>query len=42
MQNIAKWFVRIDTAWPWRHQLAAAFARLHTLPPTDHLTGDTL
>jgi hypothetical protein len=25
-------FVRIDSAWPWRQQLAAAFARLHTLP----------
>jgi hypothetical protein len=25
-------FVRIDSAWPWRHQLAAAFARLHDLP----------
>jgi hypothetical protein len=25
-------FVRIDRAWPWRHQLAAAFARLHALP----------
>jgi hypothetical protein len=25
-------FVRIDAAWPWREQLAAAFARLHALP----------
>ncbi|MGH8922713.1 MAG: IS1380 family transposase [Actinomycetes bacterium] len=25
-------FVRIDQTWPWREQLAAAFARLHTLP----------
>jgi Transposase DDE domain group 1 len=25
-------FVRIDQTWPWRHRLAAAFARLHTLP----------
>ena len=25
-------FVRIDQAWPWRHQLATAFARLHALP----------
>jgi hypothetical protein len=26
-------FVRIDKTWPWREQLATAFARLHTLPP---------
>lgn len=25
-------FVRIENAWPWRRQLAAAFARLHALP----------
>jgi hypothetical protein len=25
-------FVRIDNAWPWRRELAAAFARLHALP----------
>jgi Transposase DDE domain group 1 len=25
-------FVRIDKAWPWRYQLATAFARLHALP----------
>jgi len=25
-------FVRIDSAWPWREQLAAAFARLDALP----------
>jgi Transposase DDE domain group 1 len=25
-------FVRIDSAWPWREHLAAAFDRLHTLP----------
>jgi hypothetical protein len=25
-------FVRIDKTWPWRKQLAAAFARLHALP----------
>jgi len=25
-------FVRIDSAWPWREQLATAFARLHALP----------
>ncbi len=25
-------FVRIDSAWPWREQLAAAFARLDGLP----------
>jgi hypothetical protein len=25
-------FVRIDACWPWRQQLAAAFARLHGLP----------
>ena len=25
-------FVRIDSTWPWREQLAAAFARLHALP----------
>jgi hypothetical protein len=25
-------FVRIDSAWPWREQLASAFSRLHTLP----------
>jgi hypothetical protein len=25
-------FVRIDKAWPWREQLATAFARLHALP----------
>ena len=25
-------FARIDSAWPWREQLAAAFARLHALP----------
>jgi hypothetical protein len=24
-------FVGIDKAWPWRHQLATAFARLHAL-----------
>ena len=36
-------FVRIDSAWPWREQLAAAFARLDALPqpitdqrPSDH------
>jgi hypothetical protein len=27
-------FVRIDKTWPWREQLATAFARLHTLPPS--------
>jgi hypothetical protein len=25
-------FVRIDSAWPWRRALAAAFSRLHALP----------
>jgi hypothetical protein len=25
-------FACIDSAWPWREQLAAAFARLHVLP----------
>jgi len=25
-------FVRIDAGWPWRHALAAAFARLQALP----------
>jgi Transposase DDE domain group 1 len=25
-------FVRVDKTWPWREQLAAAFARLHALP----------
>jgi hypothetical protein len=25
-------FVRINNTWPWRRELAAAFARLHALP----------
>ena len=25
-------FLRIDAGWPWRHALAAAFARLQALP----------
>jgi hypothetical protein len=25
-------FLRIDSVWPWREQLAAAFTRLHALP----------
>jgi len=25
-------FVRLDAGWPWRHALAAAFARLQALP----------
>jgi hypothetical protein len=25
-------FVGIDSAWPWRRELAAAFACLHALP----------
>ncbi len=25
-------FLRLDAGWPWRHALAAAFARLQALP----------
>ncbi len=25
-------FVRVDAGWPWRHAIAAAFARLQALP----------